>query len=352
MKEILVSAGKPYSVYIDSGIRNRLDQYLLTCGSYTKACIVSDENVWPLYGKSIESVLFRAGIETCHFVIPAGEESKNGANFLSLLQFLAENAMTRCDVLIALGGGVVGDLTGFTAATYLRGIDYIQFPTSLLAMVDSSVGGKTAIDLPAGKNLAGAFYQPRFVLCDLSILETLPQDVFLDGCGEIIKYGALFDDALFSHLEENGIRFDRESVISRCVELKRDIVAEDEYDRGVRQLLNFGHTVGHAVECASNYTVSHGRAVSIGMCIASKIAEKTGLCDTGVYDRIKKTAVKFDLPTITPYSAQILTGYMQKDKKRQGGTINLILPQKIGHCVIRTIPVSDLTVTLEMGLSL
>ena len=193
---------------------------------------------------------------------------------MELLNFLAENKLTRSDALIALGGGVVGDLTGFAAATYLRGIDYIQIPTTLLAAVDSSVGGKTAIDLPSGKNLVGAFYQPKLVLCDTDTLNTLPEDIFRDGCAEVIKYGVLYDAELFAHLDESGLSFDREAVIARCVELKRDVVAEDEFDRGKRQKLNLGHTIGHGIEACSGYGISHGKAVAMGMTIITKTPAK------------------------------------------------------------------------------
>ena len=256
MKTVKVQASKSYDVVIGNGILPCLGAYLGQVTQAKKIAVVSDSQVWPLYGKTVLNAL--AEYETFSYVFPAGEESKNGSTYLKLLNFLAENKLTRSDCLLALGGGVVGDLTGFAAATYLRGVDFVQAPTTLLAAVDSSVGGKTAIDLDAGKNLAGAFYQPSAVLCDLDTLNTLPENIFRDGCAEVIKYGVLYDEALFAHLEEKGLGFDQEEVISRCVELKRDVVAQDEFDRGERQKLNLGHTIGHGIEACSGYKISHG----------------------------------------------------------------------------------------------
>ena len=269
MKTINVNASRSYDVIIGSGIIDTLGDRVKALTNASKVCIVSDSNVFPLYGKTVSDSFAHAGLYSVHFVFPAGETSKNGSTYLSLLNFLAESKISRSDCIVALGGGVVGDLAGFASATYLRGIPFVQIPTSLLAMVDSSVGGKTAIDLPAGKNLCGAFYQPLLVLCDTDALNTLPEDVFRDGCAEVIKYGVLFDADLFAHLMDRGPGFDREAVISRCVELKRDVVAQDEFDTGVRMKLNLGHTIGHGIEAGTDYTVTHGKAVAAGMAIVS-----------------------------------------------------------------------------------
>ena len=219
MKLIEVNASRRYEVLIGSGLIHSLGQRVKEVCKASKVCIVSDTNVFPLHGKTAVDSLKKAGLEIIEFVFPAGEESKNGVVYLELLNFLAQNQLTRKDCLIALGGGVVGDLTGFAAATFLRGIPFIQVPTTLLAAVDSSVGGKTAIDLPAGKNLCGAFYQPYLVLCDTDTLSTLPEDIFRDGCAEVIKYGVLYDPELFDSLAQCSMNFDLEAVIARCVEL-------------------------------------------------------------------------------------------------------------------------------------
>jgi 3-dehydroquinate synthase len=292
----------------------------------------------------VEESLAHHGFSSVHFVFPAGETYKNADTFLNLLNFLAENHITRTDLIIALGGGVVGDLAGFAAATYLRGIPYIQVPTTLLAAVDSSVGGKTAIDLPAGKNLVGAFYQPVLVLCDTDCLNTLPEDIFRDGCAEVIKYGVLYDPALFSYLAETGMAFDREAVIARCVELKRDVVAEDEFDTGARMKLNLGHTVGHGIEAASHFSVSHGKAVAIGMAI---VARASKCLDA---DRIIACLERFCLPATTDISVDEISRHALSDKKRSGGTVKLILPEAIGDCAIVPTPVEELKSFIQEGL--
>ena len=238
----------------------------------------------------------------------------------------------------------MGDLTGFAAATYLRGIRFVQIPTTLLAAVDSSVGGKTAIDLPAGKNLVGAFWQPSLVLCDTDTLTSLPQDIFIDGCAEVIKYGILYDEPFFSYLESTGPDFDREMVIARCVEMKRDVVMEDEFDTGARMKLNLGHTIGHGVEASSSFSLSHGKSVAIGMAIVSRASH----CPDN--SRIIGILKRFGLPTATQTNAETLFRYALSDKKRSGGTVNLIIPRAIGNCEIVSTPVEEILSFIEEGL--
>lgn len=344
MKTVTVSASKTYDILIGSGLLSSLGREAAKLGKAKKICIVSDSNVWPLYGKTAQSSLENAGFEVVSFVFPAGEESKNGLTFLELLNFLAENKLTRSDLIAALGGGVVGDLAGFAAASYLRGIRFLQVPTTLLAAVDSSVGGKTAIDLPAGKNLAGAFCQPSLVLCDIDTLNTLSDDVFRDGCAEVIKYSILYDPALFSHLEEQGLSFDREAVITRCVELKRNVVMEDEFDTGERMKLNLGHTIGHGVEAKSHFELSHGKAVAIGTAIVCRASH------CGDTERILAVLKRFGLPASTAYTADDLYTYTLSDKKRSGGNVNLIIPRAIGHCDIVPTSISELKTFIKAGL--
>lgn len=350
MITVTVSASKDYDVLIGNNLMQDLGLHMKKFKGCTKAAIISDSNVWPLYGEIIEKSLKSANILSCNYVFPAGEASKNGMTFLSILNFLAEEKITRSDMVIALGGGVVGDIAGFAAATYLRGVGYIQIPTTLLAMVDSSVGGKTAIDLPAGKNLAGAFCQPRLVLCDIGTLDSLPKDTFCDGCAEVIKYGVLYDETLFNHLHTNGVDFDREMVISRCVELKSLVVAEDEFDTGARQKLNLGHTLGHGIELQSNFSVSHGQAVAIGMAIVSKAGAEMGICHSDTHNAILSILDKFALPKNTDCTAEMLYNCALSDKKRFGETINLIVPQKIGDCFILKTPVTELMTFIKAGL--
>ena len=350
MKTITVKTSNEYQVVIGCGLQANLGKYLASLGKTGRVAVISDTNVWPLYGDQISTTLKQSGFETIHYVFPAGESSKNAQTYLEILNFFAENKLVRTDCVIALGGGVVGDITGFAAATYLRGISYIQIPTTLLAMVDSSVGGKTAIDLPVGKNLVGAFYQPSLVLCDISALNTLPCDIFRDGCAEIIKYGVLYDKTLFEHLAEHGINFDREYVITRCIELKRDVVAEDEFDRGSRQKLNLGHTFGHSIEAQSNFQISHGQAVAIGIDIVSKAAYKLGICHVSTYEHIHSILDKFSLPTISAYSANEIYSAALSDKKRAGSTVNLIVPKSIGNCILYPTPISELLFFIKAGL--
>ena len=350
MRIITINASRKYDVVIGNGLLSTLGQEAAKLGKAKKVAVVSDSNVWPLHGKNAISSLEASDFQVVSFVIPAGEASKNGQTYLGLLNFLAEHQLTRSDMIVALGGGVVGDLTGFVAATFLRGVRFIQIPTTLLAAVDSSVGGKTAIDLPAGKNLAGAFYQPSLVLCDLDLLNTLPEEIFRDGCAEVIKYGVLYDPKLFAHLTEQGLNFDREAVIARCVELKRDVVMEDEFDTGARMKLNLGHTIGHGVEAHSNFTVSHGKAVAVGMAIVAKSGSQYGICSETVKDQIISTIRKFGLPTETANNAEELYRSALSDKKRSGGTVNLIVPVNIGDCIIRPTPVEEVKSFIEAGL--
>ena len=343
MNTVQVKASRSYEVRIGSGLLPTLGENIPK--KVKKVCIVSETNVWPLYGETASESIRNAGFEVISFVFPAGEASKCGATYLELVNFLAENRLTRSDLIVALGGGVVGDLTGFAAATFLRGIQFIQVPTTLLAAVDSSVGGKTAIDLPAGKNLCGAFYQPSLVLCDIDTLNTLPEDIFRDGCAEVIKYGVLYDPALFAHLKAHGQHFDREAVITRCVELKRDVVAEDEFDTGARMKLNLGHTIGHGVEARSNFTLSHGKSVAIGMAIVARSGS-----DDATRDAIEEILDIFGLPKDTDCTAEELYTSALSDKKRTGGTVNLIIPCSIGDCAIVPTPVEEIQAFIEKGL--
>ena len=350
MNTVHITATRSYDVRIGSGLLDQIGSHAAAIKKVKKACIVSDHNVWPLYGESAKKSLLNAGLEAVEFVFPAGEESKNPQTYFNLLNFLAENHLTRTDLIVALGGGVVGDLAGFAAATYLRGIPFIQVPTTLLAAVDSSVGGKTAIDLPAGKNLVGAFYQPSLVLCDIDCLNTLPTDIFRDGCAEVIKYGVLYDPDLFAHLTENGLNFDRERVITRCVELKRNVVAEDEFDTGARMKLNLGHTIGHGVEAQSHFGISHGKAVAIGMAIVSRAGASCGICEESAKDAVLHILEEFGLPCSCDFSAESLYCSALSDKKRSGGTVNLIIPERIGFCRIAPTPVEEIQSFIKAGL--
>lgn len=344
MKTITVQASTTYDVTIGSHILHQIGQFIRNTTKAETICLVTDNNVGSLYREIVTQSISDAGLRLCSISFPAGETSKNPENYLLLLQTLAREALTRSDCIVALGGGVVGDLVGFAAATYLRGIPYIQIPTTLLAMVDSSVGGKTGIDLEIGKNLVGAFHQPAAVICDTDVLATLPMDVFRNGCAEVIKYGVLYDAELFSHLEKNSLAFDQEFVISRCIELKRNAVEIDEFDQGPRKLLNLGHTIGHAIEKCSGYGISHGNAVAAGLAI---VCRASNCIDT---KRIVSLLEQFGLPTTTHFSSLELKNAALSDKKRQGGSIDLIIPYTIGDCRIVPTSVNALQAFIEKGL--
>ena len=351
MKTIDVSASRPYRVTIGQGALAMLSETVRElCPKAQIVAVVSDDAVFPLHGEKALSSLRAAGLEADAIVVPCGEATKSAGTLVSLLNRLTEMHVTRSDALVALGGGMVGDLAGFAAAVYMRGIGYFQCPTTLLAAVDSSVGGKTAVDLPAGKNLMGAFWQPRSVLCDTDTLATLPAEIFADGCAEVVKTAILFDPDLFAMLARDGLLFDREDVIARCVAHKRDIVAEDEFDTGRRGLLNLGHTLGHAVEACSDFTLSHGKSVAIGTAVVCRAAAEAGYAEAGLPAAVEKLLRQFGLPVKTAFSIDELMPVMLSDKKRSGCTVNVVVPERIGQCALRPMTADKLLDFMEAGL--
>ena len=350
MTVVSIRASRPYEVKIEAGLLARAGEEIAALYPAPRtALIVTDDTVNALYGDALANSLVRAGFAISRFVFAHGERSKSIQTLSNLWNTLAAKCFTRTDLIVALGGGVCGDLAGFAAATYLRGIPVVQIPTTLLAMVDSSVGGKTAVDLPAGKNLIGAFYQPSLVLCDPALLRTLPSAVFADGCAEVIKYGYINDQALLEMLQ---IPFDRapDAVIARCVADKRDLVQCDEQDRGVRQLLNLGHTAGHALEICSNFEISHGSAVAIGMLLMARAAARLHLCTPDVPPHMEALLRTYALPTKCPFDAAALAGAALSDKKREGNTLTLVLPSSLGQSVLHPIPTDELEHFFAMGL--
>ncbi len=344
MKTLSVNASRSYDILIGANLA-RCGEAIMTATGCRRAVIVSDTNVEPLYLQTVRHSLQENGCETEAFVIPAGEASKNAVQYLDLLNFLTKKEITRADALIALGGGVVGDLTGFAAATYLRGVAFVQLPTSLLAMVDSSVGGKTAIDLPGGKNLCGAFYQPWLVLCDPSVLNTLSPEYYADGSAEVIKYALLQDPELLELLQKD----DREEIIYRSCAIKRDLVEQDERDNGVRQFLNLGHTVGHAFEQHSNFALSHGRAVAAGMAVVTRAAIAHGDCNENVLPALLKALHNSGLSAEPTAGLSQLTALLRADKKRKADTITLVIPEVLGRCRLKKLPIDRLEDYLKPG---
>ncbi|MBQ6470139.1 MAG: 3-dehydroquinate synthase [Lachnospiraceae bacterium] len=348
MITVPVKTSAPYDVHIGSGILQKAGE-LIRPVLRGRAALITDSTVDSLYGDIVRQSLADSGFDAVSYVFPAGEEHKNLSEYAGILSFLAENAVTRGDFLIALGGGVSGDMTGFAAATYLRGIPFVQIPTTFLAAADASVGGKTAVDLAAGKNLVGAFHQPSLVICDTDTFSTLTPAAFADGMTETIKHGLICDRAFFDFLASGDRRGEINEIVRKDVEIKSSFVAADEFDRGRRQMLNFGHTIGHAVEVNSEFSVSHGRAVAIGMCAAAKAAHAFGLCGEDLSVPIREALSRYGIDSACPFSAASLTEAALRDKKRFGETINIIYLKTIGEAAVHPLPVRQLEAFLRAG---
>lgn len=345
MTRIHINASEPYDVIIKPGAMQCMLDYIQPLKPKGQIVIVTDDNVAPHYLATVKAQFKEAGYPVFDYVFPHGEASKNAEQLMDLIEYMASQSITRNDLLIALGGGVVGDMTGFAAATYLRGIDYVQIPTTLLAAVDSSVGGKTAVNLKAGKNLWGAFKQPILVLCDPETLHTLPDTEWINGCGEIIKYGFLNVPGLLTHLENKPLLHHRHNigdVIARCVQAKADIVEQDERESGVRALLNFGHTFGHGIEIASNFEIHHGYAVAIGMMLMTQGAVKQDNLDPNVVNSLKSLLEAHQLPTSTTISKEDLLAAAKHDKKSHGSTITIVVPTSYGSSQLKTVTHEEL----------
>ena len=349
------TASRPYEVLVGTGLLERLGELVRAATGCTRCCVVTETNVGPLYADVAEASLAAEGIDVVpRLTFPAGEPSKTLATLGTLLEGLAERELTRDDVVIALGGGVTGDMGGLAAALYLRGIAVVQVPTSLLAMVDSSVGGKTAVDLAAGKNLVGAFWQPSLVVADVRTLSTVSPDLFRDSCGEVIKHAVLADPALLKGLETQplapGDGDERLSkVVARNVAIKRDVVSADERERGLRQTLNLGHTIGHAIEAASDFSLGHGSCVAAGLCMMARAAATRGWCAAETAARIERCTAAHGLPTRTDLPTETLMRYAAHDKKRHGGDVNIVVPAEIGHCELRRVSLEDFRALIEAG---
>lgn len=348
MEKIIVNASKKYEILIKEDLLDEVGAHIKEICSPSKILLVSDTNVFPLYGNRVISSLENVGFEVIYYVITAGEGSKNSESLFELIDVLADNEFSRKDVLVSLGGGVVGDLVGFCASIYLRGLKFFQIPTTLLAAVDSSVGGKTAIDISQGKNLVGSFYQPSGVFFDPKTLDTLSAEIYSDGMAEVIKYGVIIDEKLFSELEKCDGRIGIEQ-IKRCIEIKRDIVEKDEFESGIRKLLNFGHTFGHAIEKVSGYSVSHGRAVAMGMRMIAKACFELGRCKEKDYLNLVSLLEKYSLGIKIDFNREALSDAILFDKKREGDELSLVTFEGIGRCVVEKVSISDAVKTLYLG---
>ena len=330
---------RSYQIIIEKGLINRVSEEISRVYKGKKIFIITDDNVNKYYGGKISEELKKNGFEVNLLSLKPGEETKNFNTLPIVYNELLDFNLTRSDLIIALGGGVIGDLAGFVASTYLRGVDFVQIPTSLLAQVDSSVGGKVAVDLDRGKNLVGSFYHPKCVLIDPEVLNTLDNRFFIDGMAEVIKYGCIKDKQFFDYLEKmvnkKQLINNMELVIHKCCDIKRQVVENDEKDRGERMLLNFGHTLGHAIEQYYNYTkYSHGEGVAIGMYVISKISEEKGLTKKGTSQRIKDILVKYNLPYELDVNIEETLEAINLDKKKLGNDLNVIILKEIGSSEI------------------
>ncbi len=358
MIKITVSASREYDVVMKRGALSEASELMAEAGitPSKKLCVVADETTGRLFGEEgcdLWQDLAGAGFDMYRYVFEGGEKSKTMDTVTGILNYLADNRFSRSDMLIALGGGIVGDVTGFAAASFLRGVDYIQIPTTLLATVDSSVGGKTGVNLNAGKNLAGAFWQPSLVIFDPYVLDTLSYDVMLDGIAEAVKAGFIGDRTIIDDIRNLTSAADSDfltEIAARAIEVKRIVVEEDERDTGSRQLLNFGHTLAHAIEKLSNYQISHGHAVAMGMVIVSAAADALEWSEEPCLDSILEILTRFRFPLDCPYSAKELTRAALADKKIRGDEITLVIPLTIGQCCLKTIPTDRLEEFITCGI--
>lgn len=339
VKLITVNASKKYQVKIGGGLLKSAGEHVKEVVKASKIALVTDDTVDALYAKGVQKSLEENGFSVCKFVFPHGEQSKNLDTYGEILNFLAQNQITRTDALVALGGGVVGDMAGFAAATFLRGISYIQMPTTLLAQIDSSVGGKTAIDLKAGKNLVGAFCQPSLVLCDTDTLSSLTKEIFEDGMGETAKY-AVLDKRIFDLLQNED--YDIKELVYLCVDYKRAIVEADEFEGGKRKLLNLGHTPAHAIEKLSGYQISHGKAVRMGLDIILNSSISHGLVEKKCAEQIKCAMDKCAKAQAVSYSVEQIAKACLADKKRSGDTVTFMMIGGVGNVIEKKVPITEI----------
>ncbi len=332
MKNITINVSKKYDVFLGDGIIASCDEIIGSVISPKKIAVITDDIVDTLYAEYVERIL-SSNFSVKKYVIKNGEASKNIDTLTSILEFLASNDFTREDALVSVGGGVVGDITGLSASLYMRGINFIQIPTTLLAMCDASVGGKTAVNLKYGKNLMGTFWQPSAVICDTEIVKNLPVDIFNEGMAEVIKCDIIRKCGIIDAVIEDKIKDNIEAVVEKCILLKKDIIEKDEFEKsGQRKFLNVGHTVAHAIEKLSDYKISHGSAVGMGLIIEAQMSKKLGYCDNKTVEKITKAVKKSNLYFDIPYNPKDMVCAMKKDKKNDNNLISFVLPKQIGEC--------------------
>lgn len=352
----IATSTRSYQAIVGDGILGSLGSRIAACAQPDHIMVVTDTNVGPRYLEPALRSLTDAGFACSSVTVPAGEPHKNLATYGEILSAMAQAQLTRSSLVVALGGGVVGDMAGFAAATYMRGIPVVQVPTTLLAMVDSSVGGKTAIDLDCGKNLVGAFLQPLLVVADVSCLATLEPSVFCDGLGEVVKHAVLASPELFDVLQVRPVTQGEDpsylaDIVARNIVIKRDVVSRDEHELGLRQTLNLGHTIGHAIEAAGGYQTGHGHCVAAGLCIIARAAEQLGWCVPGLATRIEACTAAQGLPTTTNLAPSEVYTQATHDKKRHASTVNVVIPRDMADAVIRTVTLDELRTLIQLGCS-
>lgn len=346
MKKIYINTSKPYEILLDFGSLPKIAETIKEKIGGKKIVIVSDSKVFKLYGDIVVGALSKSGYKVFNFVFNSGEENKTMSTYQKIVNFLSEHQLSREDILMSLGGGVVGDVSGFAAATYKRGINWVQVPTSLIAMVDSSIGGKVAVNLPQGKNLLGDFYQPSLVFIDYNVLATLPTKEFRNGMGEVIKY-SLLDENLNNRLKSMPAI---DKIIERCIAIKKHLVEKDEFDKKERRVLNLGHTIGHSIESASNYKIPHGYAVALGLYLISKISLDMGIMPEEYFIDLTTTLKKYGFSLEFPYNSATLMKYITSDKKAGTKGLNLIIPKTHGKVMLAFKTFDNFKVMLENAL--
>lgn len=341
MKIIKINTTPNYNVYIEDNLLLKAGELVFSAGkSYNKVAVITDSVVQKLYLSQVLESFASFDCNVSSYVFPAGESSKNLVELGKIYDFLAECEITRTDLVLALGGGVCGDMVGFAASSYLRGVDFVNIPTTLLSMVDSAIGGKTAVNIAAGKNQVGAFYQPKMVICDTKTLQTLNDELIADGVGEIAKYAVLEDKNLFDLLENGSFFENIEEIIETCVKIKDEYVSGDVFDKGKRQLLNLGHTLGHVVEKDSKFAIAHGKAVLIGLNYIAKKFAGTPQIDE-ILQHLSIVAKKFDMPLEYKLSPDQLWKLAVNDKKRHGNCITIARPYAIGDCRLEDVKITN-----------
>lgn len=343
MAKISVGLGeRSYPIWIEAGCLDDIGSQIATMDIGNRYAIIADDHVAELYGQRLQDSLQKNGISYQLFTFPRGEVSKTLSTMGNLASEMAKARFDRMDAIIALGGGVTGDLAGYLASSYMRGIPFVQVPTTLLSQVDSSVGGKTGVDIPEGKNLMGAFYQPKAVFIDPEVLATLESDELLGGLAEVIKYGVIWDEGFFEFLNKNREKIIAlepsliEEMITICCRIKAEVVALDEREGGLRKILNYGHTIGHAVEAESKFSLIHGLAVAIGMKLVADLGVKEGVLSPADAQRIENILVDYGMPIEIPntYSRENILSYLEVDKKVESGKVVFVVPDKIGHTIV------------------